>query len=107
LDKLVAETGIDRRLLDVVEVSRTFDGTHYMSFSKYQPVQDVSGYVVRALFEVATNELTAMSELAKESGLKAQLLFALQSDGDAVKDESELTATNLNTIVDGLGPVFS
>jgi hypothetical protein len=48
-----------------------------------------------------------MSELAKESGLKAQLLFALQSDGDAIKDESELTATNLNTIVDGLGPVFS
>jgi energy-coupling factor transporter ATP-binding protein EcfA2 len=77
VDKLIPMTGVSGDLLDVVHVSRNFQGGYVVKFPKYEAAEDAEALELLTLVDAAAKEIAAMTQLAKEGSLKAELLRAL------------------------------
>ncbi|MER8842689.1 ATP-binding protein [Mesorhizobium sp. M0913] len=93
--KLSEMTAVGREYLDVVEVSRYFDGRHEIAFPKHKPQTDAASEEIRKAIEEAKNEIAAISPLAKESSLKPEMLKSLAEANESVKSQERWSSTGI------------
>ncbi|MER8772661.1 AAA family ATPase [Mesorhizobium sp. M0960] len=93
--KLSEMTAVGREYLDVVEVSRYFDGRHEIAFPKHKPQTDAASEEIQKAIEEAKNEIAAISPLAKESSLKPEMLKSLVEANESVKSQERWSSTGI------------
>ncbi|MGO1081116.1 AAA family ATPase [Inquilinus sp. CA228] len=89
---------VDPKYLDVVEVSRYFDGNYEIKFPKYKPRTEIPTEEIREIIDSAKSEISAISPLAKESTLKPDMLASLDNAAAALPQKS-LSAPRLRELV--------
>lgn len=97
-ETLATLSGVASKFLDVVRVSRNFAGDYTYSFPKHVPTKSVSRSEVEPLLEAGIAEISALSPLAKEGGLKAELLKALEQALAIVKGLAQVSAADCQRI---------
>lgn len=70
-------SGVDRKYLKLVEVSRYFDGGYAVSFPKHDPRIDIPEAEIRKALDDAKAEISSITPLGKESAVKPEMLEAL------------------------------
>ncbi|WP_287236081.1 hypothetical protein [Mesorhizobium sp.] len=93
--KLSEMTSADREYLDVVEVSRYFDGRHEIAFPKHEPQTEATSEEIRKVIDEAKNEIASISPLAKESSLKPEMLKLLEEAAETVKSQEKWSPTDI------------
>jgi hypothetical protein len=81
--QLEAISGIDRKFLASVEVSRYFDGRFEINFPDFKPRTGISVEEIQALVEEARSGIASITPLTKEVNLKPRILRALENALDA------------------------
>ncbi|TPN35189.1 AAA family ATPase [Mesorhizobium sp. B1-1-6] len=104
--KLSEMTSVGGEYLDVVEVSRYFDGRHEIAFPKHKPQTEAMSEEIRKAIDEAKNEITAISPLAKESSLKPEMLKSLEEAIETVKSQEKWSSTGIAGVADRLKTVI-
>lgn len=99
--ELVAKTNVSEEQLDIVRVSRYYDGKHHLVFPNYTPKTTIPAVTVKATFQRLLSDLADDGALLQEESLKSDLAEAgallqeerLKSDlADAQALKQEVTA---------------
>jgi len=101
-DKLSQMTALGREYLELVEVSRFFDGRLEIAFPKYKRITEAPSDEIRELIDVAKNEIASITPLAKESSLKPELLKSLEGAIEKVKTQENWSSTGIGEVSDKL-----
>jgi len=94
-DKLSSLAGVAREHLDVVQVSRHFDGGYSIHFPKHEPRIVAESEEVAKIVESGRSEIASISPLAKEASLKPEMLNALDSVVAAVRSQEKWAPAHL------------
>lgn len=87
-DELSRLSGINRELLEIVQVYRYFDGTYWLKFPKHQARTEVPAEDIRIVVEEARSEISSLTPLAKEAAVKPDLLSALDQALEAAAQQA-------------------
>ncbi len=96
--ELATLTGADPALLDVVRVSRTFSGSRFVEFPKYDPRRETTNKEVLDLAEQGLRELDAIPALVKEGDLKDSLIHAITASCDEIRNHPSLSVEDVSTV---------
>ena len=95
-------TGLAPDMLNLVDVTCTFDKKHAISFPNYKPVQAADVGVVSKLVEDAAKEIEAIPIVEGEEATKVGIATALSSAAGLIKTGGPLTAARLEKLISGL-----
>jgi energy-coupling factor transporter ATP-binding protein EcfA2 len=97
--KLAKLTGAPADVLDLLSLSRYFDGEYEISFPKHAPFDRVKSQSVTSIVEVAKKEIEAGTALQKEGSLKSELIRALDAVLASSRAATQLDAESLDAAV--------
>lgn len=101
-DKLSKLTSLGREYLDLVEVSRYFDGRHEIAFPKYTPPTEAPSDEICKLIDDTKNEITSITPRPKEASLKPELEKLLGEEIEGVKSRENLSPSGIKETVERL-----
>jgi hypothetical protein len=98
---LAALSNVDAQYLDLVEVSRYFDGNYAIHFPKYTLRAEIPASEVKAILDDAKSEISSIKPLQKEMGVKPSILNAVDTALEAASN-CAFSAQELETLLKGL-----
>jgi hypothetical protein len=104
--ELASMTGAEYDVLNVVQVSRFFDGNYSITFPKHKPVRAVQAFTILELVESAAKEIKTISSLTKEASLKPEMLKALDSASDEIRGKEPFSSDGLSHLASTLKRVL-
>lgn len=103
--ELATVSGVDLKYLDVVEVSRRFDGNYAVKFPKYRSRTEIPAEEIRNIVEEAKSQISSIDPLVKESAVKLVMFKALEGVLEAAPQQVclardiEALITKLNGVI--------
>jgi hypothetical protein len=98
--QLAAVSGIGRKVLGSVEVSRFFDGRFEISFPDYQPHAAIVSEELRTAVAQTKSEIASIMPLTKELNLKPRILRAL--DRILATEARQFSPADIKALADDL-----
>ncbi len=96
--RLASLTGLSEKVLEIVQVSRFFDGEYSICFPAHTPQRSIDADAATALLTTAVAELDPIPPLAKEGSLKDDLLAAIKIVVKSLKSGGAFDAAGLRQI---------
>jgi hypothetical protein len=93
-DKIAEATAISPSRLRRVRVQRFFDSTYNVEFPDAEPPRSVSAKRISELLQAGKEEISGLSALAKEEGLKEALVAAIEDIKNPLGQPLDATALN-------------
>jgi energy-coupling factor transporter ATP-binding protein EcfA2 len=103
--ELATLSGMDPKYLNVVEVSRYFDGEYAVRFPGYDPRTQIPAEEIQAGVEEARSDISSMKTLAKETVVKPDMLKVLDNVLESVS-EQPLSALEIEALIKKLNGVM-
>ncbi|MEI8305498.1 MAG: hypothetical protein WCF99_00400 [Chloroflexales bacterium] len=100
--KLADISGAEPSTLEVVQVSRYYDGSYQIAFPECHPLRMLHSSEVQPVLEAAYGDIESAKTLQKEENSKAEILEALRDSIDAVAGVEALTSSSLHPILERL-----
>ena len=97
--KLAELTQVDESKLQLVQVSRYFDGRYRVAFPHYKPLRTVTSAEIQSALEEVYRNIDAAKALQKEETVKGDILEALRANIEGLAALETQTAGSLSSIV--------
>lgn len=94
-EELAALTGLSRSMLDVVSVSRFYDGEYLVSFPKHKQRHSLEEADAVRMLQKALGELGSIAALAKEGTLREEIEAAIRSVAESFEGRGPLDKAGL------------
>src|SRR3990172_9195198 len=105
--KLSALTGLSAESVREVQVARRLDGDFEFDFPSAEPTRSVARELVSTILETAEGDIEAAAPLKTEEESKRRLISSLKTAHASMSAETQLRATNLETILSTLEAVVT
>ncbi|HMQ31818.1 MAG TPA: AAA family ATPase [Chloroflexaceae bacterium] len=97
--KLARLSGAEPEKLQLVHVSRFFDGSFKIEFPECTPMRSIAAAEVQSILQSAYTDIHAARALKQEEGCKADLLATLQEIAEELSDATVQSATELRPLL--------
>ena len=80
--------GIDRKYLDIVQVTKSFDGNCTIRFPKYEPRGQFLESEIRKMLDETRAEVSSITPLSKESGVEPEIIREITTAIESVSEQN-------------------
>jgi hypothetical protein len=101
-DRLASMTSLPCDVIDIVQVSRRFDGTYFICFPKYAPVTEAKLSDVEKIIQDTAAEIGGLTALAKERQVKSDILTTLSDLINTIRNTEKIDHECLSALISTL-----